>query len=116
MRRRSWRAASAACAWPTARCSSCWRAVARSRTPISRRFFEDRHERSANGLPQEQPMSFQQGLSGLNAAAKNLDAIGNNVANASTIGYKAERAEFADVFANSLSGGGGVQVGIGTKV
>jgi flagellar hook protein FlgE len=61
-------------------------------------------------------MSFQQGLSGLNAAAKDLDAIGNNVANASTIGYKAERAEFADVFANSLSGGGGVQVGIGTKV
>jgi flagellar hook protein FlgE len=61
-------------------------------------------------------MSFQQGLSGLNAAAKDLDAIGNNVANASTIGYKAERAEFADVFANSLSGGGGVQVGIGVKV
>ncbi|HUL63661.1 MAG TPA: flagellar hook protein FlgE [Burkholderiaceae bacterium] len=61
-------------------------------------------------------MSFQQGLSGLNAAAKDLDAIGNNVANASTVGYKAERAEFADVFANSLSGGGGVQVGIGTKV
>ena len=30
-------------------------------------------------------MSFQQGLSGLNAAAKNLDVIGNNVANASTI-------------------------------
>ena len=26
-------------------------------------------------------MSFQQGLSGLNAAAKNLDVIGNNVAN-----------------------------------
>ncbi|HEU0201174.1 MAG TPA: flagellar basal body protein, partial [Burkholderiaceae bacterium] len=32
-------------------------------------------------------MSFQQGLSGLNVAAKNLDAIGNNVANASTVGY-----------------------------
>jgi len=29
-------------------------------------------------------MSFQQGLSGLNAASKNLDVIGNNVANAST--------------------------------
>ena len=61
-------------------------------------------------------MSFEQGLSGLNVAAKNLDAIGNNVANASTIGYKAERAEFADVFASSLAGGGGVQVGIGAKV
>jgi flagellar hook protein FlgE len=61
-------------------------------------------------------MSFQQGLSGLNIAAKNLDTIGNNVANASTIGYKAARAEFADVFANSLAGGGGVQIGIGAQV
>jgi flagellar hook protein FlgE len=61
-------------------------------------------------------MSFQQGLSGLNIAAKNLDAIGNNIANASTVGYKSARAEFADVFANSLAGGGGVQIGIGAKV
>ncbi len=61
-------------------------------------------------------MSFQQGLSGLNIAAKNLDAIGNNVANASTIGFKAARAEFADVFANSLAGGAGVQIGIGAQV
>ena len=60
-------------------------------------------------------MSFQQGLSGLNVAAKNLDAIGNNVANAGTIGYKAARAEFADVFANSLAGGG-TQIGIGAAV
>ncbi|HXF45167.1 MAG TPA: flagellar hook protein FlgE [Burkholderiaceae bacterium] len=61
-------------------------------------------------------MSFQQGLSGLNVAAKSLDAIGNNIANASTVGFKAARAEFADVFASSLAGGGGVQVGIGAKV
>ncbi|HVR51592.1 MAG TPA: flagellar basal body protein, partial [Pseudorhodoferax sp.] len=27
-------------------------------------------------------MSFQQGLSGLNAASKNLDVIGHNIANA----------------------------------
>lgn len=60
-------------------------------------------------------MSFQQGLSGLNIAAKNLDAIGNNIANSSTVGYKAARAEFADVFANSL-GGAGVQIGIGAQV
>jgi flagellar hook protein FlgE len=59
-------------------------------------------------------MSFQQGLSGLNVAAKNLDAIGNNVANATTVGYKAARAEFSDVFANSLAGSS-VQVGIGAK-
>ena len=61
-------------------------------------------------------MSFQQGLSGLNAASKNLDVVGNNVANAGTVGFKESQAQFADVFANSLAGGGGVQIGIGTKV
>src|SRR3954465_6069380 len=60
-------------------------------------------------------MSFQQGLSGLNAAAKNLDVIGNNVANANTVGFKAAGAEFSDVFATSV-GGGGAQVGIGTSI
>ena len=44
-------------------------------------------------------MSFQQGLSGLNASSKNLEVIGNNVANANTFGSKASRAEFADVYA-----------------
>jgi flagellar hook protein FlgE len=61
-------------------------------------------------------MSFQQGLSGLNAASKSLDVIGNNVANANTVGFKQSEAEFADVFANSLNGSGGTQVGIGTTV
>lgn len=61
-------------------------------------------------------MGFQSGLSGLNVAAKNLDIIGNNVANASTVGYKGSRAIFADVFASSLTGGGGGQIGIGAKV
>jgi flagellar hook protein FlgE len=61
-------------------------------------------------------MSFQQGLSGLNAAAKNLDVIGNNVANSSTVGFKQSQAQFADVYANSLTGAGGANVGIGVKV
>jgi flagellar hook protein FlgE len=61
-------------------------------------------------------MSFQQGLSGLNAAAKSLDVIGNNVANASTVGFKGSQAQFADVYANSLTGAGGNSAGIGTKV
>ncbi len=61
-------------------------------------------------------MSFQQGLSGLNAAAKNLAVIGNNVANASVVGFKGSQVQFADVFANSLGGSGGIQVGIGTQV
>ncbi len=61
-------------------------------------------------------MSFQQGLSGLNAAAKNLDVIGNNIANSSTMGFKGSGAEFSDVFANSSVGGGSNSVGIGTAV
>ena len=33
-------------------------------------------------------MSFQVGVSGLNAAGRNLDVIGNNVANSNTVGFK----------------------------
>jgi len=61
-------------------------------------------------------MSFEQALSGLNAASQNLDTIGNNVANASTVGFKEGRAEFADVFASSMAGGSGTQIGIGTRL
>ena len=59
-------------------------------------------------------MGFQQGLSGLNAAAKSLDVIGNNVANASTVGFKQSQAQFADVYASSMAGSG--QAGIGARV
>ncbi|HEU5437261.1 MAG TPA: flagellar hook protein FlgE [Telluria sp.] len=61
-------------------------------------------------------MSFQQGLSGLNGAAKSLDVIGNNIANASTVGFKGSQAQFADVYASSLQGSLGNQPGIGVKV
>ncbi|WP_314443163.1 flagellar hook protein FlgE [Massilia timonae] len=61
-------------------------------------------------------MSFQQGLSGLNAAAKSLDVIGNNIANASTVGFKGSTTQFADVYASALNGAGGMQAGIGVKV
>ena len=61
-------------------------------------------------------MSFQQGLSGLNATSKNLQVIGNNIANANTYGSKVARAEFADVYAASLNGAGGSNIGIGTNL
>jgi flagellar hook protein FlgE len=61
-------------------------------------------------------MSFEQGLSGLNAASRNLDVIGNNVANASTVGFKSADAIFADVYANSLSGAASGNAGIGVSV
>jgi flagellar hook protein FlgE len=61
-------------------------------------------------------MSFQQGLSGLNATSKNLEVIGNNIANANTYGTKASRAEFSDMYASSLSGAGTNSIGIGTNL
>ncbi|MDC8784293.1 flagellar hook protein FlgE [Roseateles koreensis] len=61
-------------------------------------------------------MSFQQGLSGLNASSKNLDVIGNNIANSSTYGAKSSRAEFQDVYAGALTGAGTNNVGIGTSL
>jgi flagellar hook protein FlgE len=60
-------------------------------------------------------MSFQQGLSGLNAAAKDLDVVGNNVANSSTVGFKSGAAHFADIYANSLASSA-VSIGIGVGV
>lgn len=61
-------------------------------------------------------MSFQQGLSGLNGAAKSLDVIGNNIANASTVGFKGSTTQFADVYAGALNSAGGSTAGIGVKV
>lgn len=53
-------------------------------------------------------MGFSQGLSGLSAAAKALDVVGNNIANSQTVGFKAGSVSFADIFAGST--GLGVQV------
>lgn len=61
-------------------------------------------------------MGFQQGLSGLDAASKNLDVIGSNVANANTVGYKKSTAEFGDVYARSLVGASDNQIGQGVDV
>ncbi len=60
-------------------------------------------------------MGFQSGLSGLSSSSRNLDVIGNNVANASVVGFKGAVAQFSDVFAAATSGGG-TQVGIGSRV
>lgn len=54
-------------------------------------------------------MAFSQAVSGLNAAATNLDVIGNNIANSATYGFKSGSVSFADMFAGS-------QVGLGVKV
>jgi len=61
-------------------------------------------------------MSFQQGLSGLNASSKNLDVIGHNIANANTTGFKSSRAEFAEMVASNLGTSGSKNAGIGVEV
>ena len=61
-------------------------------------------------------MSFQQGLSGLNSTSKNLQVIGNNIANANTFGSKVARAEFSDMYAAALSGAGTSTIGIGANL
>jgi flagellar hook protein FlgE len=56
-------------------------------------------------------MSFQIALSGLNAASTDLQVTSNNLANASTTGFKSSRAEFADVFSGEALGtGNGVRL------
>ncbi|WP_110665443.1 flagellar hook protein FlgE [Salinicola halophilus] len=54
-------------------------------------------------------MGFSQALSGVNAASQQLDAIGNNIANSQTKGFKSSSVQFADVYAGS-------KIGLGTKV
>ena len=51
-------------------------------------------------------MSFNIGLSGIRAASSDLNITGNNIANASTVGFKSARAEFGDVYAASILGTG----------
>jgi len=55
-------------------------------------------------------------LSGINAASSGLAVISNNLANSQSVGFKASRAEFADMFAGAQSSpGAGVRVGAITQ-
>lgn len=57
-------------------------------------------------------MSFTQGVSGLHAAAADLDNIGNNIANSQTNGFKSGRTQFADIYASAQKGLGVSVAGI----
>ncbi|RQT19680.1 flagellar hook protein FlgE [Burkholderia contaminans] len=61
-------------------------------------------------------MGYQQGLSGLAGASNALDVIGNNIANANTVGFKSSTAQFADMYANSVATSTNTQIGIGTTL
>ncbi len=58
-------------------------------------------------------MSFNVALSGLATSQKDLNTTANNIANVNTYGFKESRAEFADVFASSIFGGGKTKTGDG---
>ncbi|KUZ04797.1 flagellar biosynthesis protein FlgE [Burkholderia diffusa] len=61
-------------------------------------------------------MGYQQGLSGLAGASNALDVIGNNIANANTVGFKSSTAQFSDMYANSVATSVNTQIGIGTTL
>ncbi|HTQ99245.1 MAG TPA: flagellar hook protein FlgE [Candidatus Acidoferrum sp.] len=61
-------------------------------------------------------MSFDTAISGINVSSVNLGIIGNNIANASTTGFKTARGEFADVFTTSLLGSSTNTAGKGVSV
>ncbi|SDZ74105.1 flagellar hook protein FlgE [Desulfuromusa kysingii] len=54
------------------------------------------------------------GVSGLNANANAMSVLGDNLANANTVGFKSSRTIFGDLLSSSVSGSGGTsQVGRG---
>lgn len=64
--------------------------------------------------------SFNASLSGLNANSNALGVVGNNIANANTVGFRSSSITFSDVFANTygarLNGAGlSLQIGDGVQ-
>lgn len=50
-------------------------------------------------------MSFNIGLSGLQATSEQMNTISHNIANGSTAGFKSSRTEFQDVYSATFGGG-----------
>ncbi len=61
-------------------------------------------------------MPFRIALSGLDAASTDLEVTGHNIANSATTGFKQSRAEFADIYANSIQDVSATSAGRGVKV
>ncbi len=61
-------------------------------------------------------MPFNTALSGIRAANSDLKITGNNIANASTTGFKSSRAEFGDVYATTILGSGVNTIGGGVRL
>ncbi len=58
-------------------------------------------------------MSFEIGLSGINAASASLSTASHNIANVGTTGFKYQRAEFADIFSNNVFSAAQTSIGDG---
>lgn len=61
-------------------------------------------------------MPFRIALSGLDAASTDLQVTGHNIANAGTNGFKESRAEFADLYASSITDVSTNSAGRGVRV
>ncbi len=61
-------------------------------------------------------MPFRIGLSGLQAAAADLEVTGNNIANVATVGFKESRAEFANVYSEAYAYINKISIGSGVRL
>jgi flagellar hook protein FlgE len=61
-------------------------------------------------------MGFGIALSGVDAAQSDLDVISNNIANASTTGFKESTANFSELFSVSQTGVSGTEIGNGVAL
>jgi flagellar hook protein FlgE len=59
--------------------------------------------------------SLSSGTTGLASAGSELAVVGDNIANASTVGFKTGRADFEDALAQEVVGGTG-QIGLGSRL
>jgi flagellar hook protein FlgE len=59
--------------------------------------------------------SLYTGASGLTSHGDAINVVGDNIANANTVGYKRSRANFEDVLAQSV-GGVGNEIGLGSRL
>ncbi|MBY4675921.1 flagellar hook-basal body complex protein [Marinobacterium arenosum] len=53
---------------------------------------------------------FNTAVTGIKSATTELDVVGNNIANSSTVGFKASRTEFGDIYSNAVVGAGSSNV------
>lgn len=62
--------------------------------------------------------SLYAGISGLTASSKQMDVIGNNIANVNTVGFRSSKIYFSDILSQSITGGSStfMQVGRGVGI